>query len=224
MFDRYVFQSRHQSEELRPQLARYGYDDSRRWIIHGALDIAEFPFRPLDHAAGETFVIGRLSRAAPDKFSPHTWGIYGRCRGPMAARVMGWDASVEARVGPPPPWAECLPPGAETPQTFLARVHCLAPAGGDAVENWPRVGLEAMAAGVPLVVERRGGWPEMIRHGQTGYLCANDDEMTDCIALAGHPSARAPHVEQARNAVETELADPDMLWQQWRELFEELQT
>jgi hypothetical protein len=225
VFDRYVFQSDYQRAELGPQLARHGYDESRGRIIHGALDVAEFPFRPRDHLAAETFVIGRLSRASPDKFSPNTWRIYGRVPGPIAARVMGWDASIEARVGRPPPWAECLPPGAETPQAFFSQVHCLAQAGGEAVENWPRVGLEAMAAGVPLVVERRGGWQEMIRHGQTGYLAGSDEEMTGCIArLAADRVQRRRIVEQARAAVENELADPNVLWRQWSELLEELQA
>jgi hypothetical protein len=224
-FDRHVFQSRYQHDQLRGQLAAFGYEDSRGQIIRGAFDVDEFPFRPLPHAPGETFVLGRLSRAEADKFSPRTWAIYGRVPPPMAARVMGWDASVQARLGAPPRWAECLSAGAETPQTFLARLHCLAQAGGQAVENWPRVGLEAMAAGVPLVVDRRGGWVEMIRHRQTGYLCESDDEMADCIGrLAGDTAGRRRIAEQARHAVETELADPETFWRGWRELLEGLET
>jgi glycosyltransferase involved in cell wall biosynthesis len=191
--------------------------DGARYTVTGASRIGEVQVIDAE--------IGRLSRAAPDKFSPNTWRIYGRVPGPIAARVMGWDASVAARVGWPPAWAECLPAGAETPQAFLAQVHCLAVAGGEAVENWPRVGLEAMAAGVPLVVQRQGGWPEMIRRGETGYLCGSDEEMTDCIArLASDPAERRRIVGQARAAVENELANPDVLWRQWRELFEELQA
>ncbi len=224
-FDRHIFQSRYQQDQLGPQLAAYGYDASRGRIIRGAFDVGEFPFRPLPHTPGETFVIGRLSRAEADKFSPRTWAIYGRAPQPMAARVMGWNASVQARLGPPPRWAECLPPGAETPQTFLARLHCLAQAGGSAAENWPRAGLEAMAAGVPLVADRRGGWPEMIRHGQTGYLCESDDEMAESIAqLGADPAGRRRIAQQARHSVETELADRETFWQQWRDLLEELQA
>ena len=219
VFDRYVFQSRYQHDQLRGQLAKYGYCDAQGRIIRGAFDVAEFPFRPLAHAPGETFVLGRLSRPAPDKFSPRTWAIYGRTPPPMAARVMGWDAAVQARVGPPPRWAECLPAGAETAQTFYARLHCLVYASGGAVENWPRVGLEAMSAGVPLVVENQGGWAEMIRHGQTGFLCNGEDEMADHVArLARDPRYRRAIVEQARHAVETELADPESWWRQWKEL------
>jgi glycosyltransferase involved in cell wall biosynthesis len=219
VFNRYVFQSRYQHDQLHPQLAKFGYDDAQGRIIRGALDVEEFPFRPLAHAPGETFVVGRLSRAAPEKFSPRTWAIYGSAVAPIAARVMGWDTSVQARVGPPPCWAECLPAGAETAQDFLARLHCLVHASAGAVENWPRVGLEAMAAGVPLVVENKGGWREMICHGRTGFLCNNDEEMVEEIARLTHdPRRRREMVCHARHAVETELADPNILWRQWEEL------
>jgi len=223
VFDRHIFQSRYQYEQLRPQLAKHGYDDARGRIVRGAFDVAEFPFRPLGHTPGETFVIGRLSRPAPEKFSPRTWVLYGRTSPPLAARVMGWDAAVQARVGAPPRWAECLPAGAETAQTFLARLHGLVQTSGGAVENWPRVGLEAMAAGVPLVVENQGGWREMIRHAETGFLCNDDDEMACCIARLVQDSAyRQTVIEQARHAVETELADPETFWRQWKDLLDGL--
>jgi glycosyltransferase involved in cell wall biosynthesis len=222
-FERHVFQSRYQCEQLGPQLAKHGYDDHRGRIIRGAFDLDEFPFRPLPHAPGETFVVGRLSRPAPEKFSLGTWAIYGRTPPPMAARVMGWDRAVQARLGPPPRWAECLPPGTETAPAFLARLHCLVQAGGGAVENWPRVGLEALAAGVPLVVDNQGGWPEMIRHAETGFLCDSDAEMVHCIArLARDAAYRQTIIEQGRHAVETELANAEMFWHQWKMLLDEL--
>ena len=223
VFDRHVFQSHYQQQRLRGQLATFGYDDARGRIIRGAFDVAEFPFQPRAHAPGETFILGRLSRAAPEKFSPRTWHIYGRLPPPITARVMGWAASVQARLGPPPGWAECLPPGAESARTFLAGLHCLAHASGGAMENWPRVGLEAMAAGVPVVVENKGGWAEMLRHGQTGLLCNDDNEMVEHVArLARDPQHRLTIISQARHAVETELANPETWWQAWRELLEPL--
>lgn len=224
-FDRYVFQTRYQHDQLREQLAKYGYTDRQGRIIRGAFDVEEFPFRPLSHTPDRTFVLGHLSRPEPDKFSPTMWKIFGRARRPIAARVMGWNASVQARVGRPPRWAECLPVAAETPQAFLARLHCLVQISGGAIENWPRVGLEAMSAGVPLVVENQGGWAEMIQHGITGFLCNGEDEIVEQIErLAREPRYRKTITEQARCSVETELANPESWWCEWKELLAELSS
>lgn len=223
VFDRHVFQSRCQHDRLRPQLAKFGYDDGRGRIIRGAFDVAEFPFRPRSYAPGETFVAGRLSRPAPEKFSPRTWEIFGRLPPPMAARVMGWDPAVQARVGRPPHWAKCLLAGTESAQEFLARLHCLVQAGGGAVENWPRVGLEAMAAGVPLIVENIGGWREMVRHDETGCLCDTSEAMVqEATRLMCEPKRRLDLLHQARRAIENELADPETWWRSWSELLSEM--
>ncbi len=45
-FDCHVFQSRHQRDELEPQLRRYGYDERQGRLIRGAIDLDEFPFVP----------------------------------------------------------------------------------------------------------------------------------------------------------------------------------
>jgi hypothetical protein len=223
LFDRHVFQSRYQHDQLVPQLRHYGYEEGRGRIIRGAFDPAEFPFRPLSHAPGEVFTIGRISRAAAEKFSPQTWAIYGRVPHPLRARVLGWAGEVRARLGPPPSWADCLPAGAQTPQEFLATLGALVHAGGEAAENWPRVGLEAASAGVPVVADHRGGWREMIRHGQTGYLCQSDDQFAYYTArLAYDEPHRLQIARQARAALETELADPAAIWARWRQLLEEI--
>jgi glycosyltransferase involved in cell wall biosynthesis len=220
-FDRYVFQSRYQCQQIRTQLAKYGYRDAQGRMIRGAFDVEMFPFRPLPHTTGEMFVMGRLSRPVPEKFSPHLWEIFRSAPPPFAARVMGWNAVLEARIGRSPSWAECLSACAESAQAFLGRLHCLVQANGRAIENWPRVGLEAMAAGVPLVVDNRGGWTEMIRHGQTGFLCNGAEAMAmQIVRLAREPDLRRFIVEQARRAVETELADSAACWQSWKEVLE----
>jgi hypothetical protein len=223
-FDRHVFQSRHQHDQLVPQLRPYGYQDFQGRIIRGAIDAGEIAFQPRPHAAGEPLVVGRISRADADKFSPTLWRTYGRIPHPVRARVLGWNESVRARTGPPPPWAECLSAGAQPVGEFLKSLHVLVQSNAAAVENWPRVGLEAMAAGVPLVVDAKGGWREMLRHGRTGYLCRTDDELAYYAArLAYDEGHRLRLAARARAALLAELADPHILWLQWRELFESLE-
>ncbi len=223
VFDRHVFQSRHQRDQLVPQLRKFGYEDTRGLMIRGAFDAEEFPFQPRPHRAGEIFVIGRISRAEADKFSPRTWEIYEKIPHPIRVRVLGWAEQVSARLGPPPRWATCLAAGRQPPREFLGTLQAMVHAGGQAVENWPRVGLEAMAAGVPVVAENRGGWREMIRHGQTGYLCDTEDQFVYYTArLAYDEKHRIQIAQQARAALETDLADPDKIWTGWRRLLEGL--
>ncbi len=222
-FDCHVFQSRHQHDHLAPQLGRYGFGDSHGRIIRGAFDADEFPFRPLAHRSGEEFVVGRISRAAADKFSPNTWKIYARIPHPIRARVLGFGSEVRSRLGSPPPWAECFAPGSHGPDEFLGTLHAMVHTGGRAVENWPRVALEAMAAGVPVVAENRGGWCEMIHHGRTGYLCDTDDQFAYHAARLAYDEAhRLEIARQARSHLKSKLADPQEIWNRWKNLLEDL--
>jgi len=222
-FDRYVFQSAYQQSEIEPQLAKFGVKPEQCHRIRGAFFPDEFPFRPLPHGPGTPLVIGRLSRAATDKYSRNTWHIYRRVPYPIKARLMAWSRQVENKVGEPPEWAECLPARAETPRQFFGKLHCMVQVNGGAAENWPRCGLEAMASGVPIVAQDRWGWKEMIRHGHTGYLAATDDELAFYTArLAYDEDHRLEIAHRARNVLEQELADPATIWAGWQRLLEGL--
>jgi glycosyltransferase involved in cell wall biosynthesis len=222
-FDRHVFQSCYQRDQLVPQLRRWGFSESAGRVIHGVIDAGEFPPAPRPHAAGEAFVVGRISRAEPEKFPRNLWQVYARVPHPLQARVLGWSAAIESRLGPVPSWAECFPAGSLAPAGFLPTLHAMVPGGGEALENWPRVGLEAMAAGVPLVVPAEGGWTEMLRHGQNGYLCSGDDETAYYTArLAYDEPHRLAIARQAREALLDDLAEPAGLTRAWQELLESL--
>jgi hypothetical protein len=222
-FDHYVFQSEYQQAELQPQLAKFGVTPEQCHRIRGAFFCDEFPFAPLPHEPRTPFVIGRLSRAAADKYSAATWSVYRRITHAVRARVMAWNDQVENKLGKPPEWAECLPVGAETAQQFFSQLHCMVPINGGAAENWPRVGLEAMASGVPIVAQNRWGWKEMIRHGRTGYLADNDDELAFYTArLAYDEDHRLRMARQAKQSLQEELAGPDKIWEGWQGLFRRL--
>ncbi|MCW2762196.1 MAG: glycosyl transferase, group 1 [Marmoricola sp.] len=48
-------------------------------------------------------------------------------------------------------------------------------------ESFGLAALEARAAGVPVVAMRSGGVGEFVRDGVEGFLCQDDDEMTDAL-------------------------------------------
>ncbi len=217
-FDRYVFQSRYQRGILESELQRYGYRPERGAVIRGAFLIDEFPFRPRHHGSGERFVVGRISRADPAKYTPDTWSVYGNIDHPVEARVMAWDRRIARKLGRCPQWAECLPANAEPSVEFLGRLHCMIQRG-DCRENWPRSGLEAMALGVPIVAQNHSGWREMIRDGETGFLVDGPEGTSKrATQLARNESLRLEIARNARQALESELACPDRIWQAWREV------
>jgi glycosyltransferase involved in cell wall biosynthesis len=76
-------------------------------------------------------------------------------------------------------------------------------AGGRA-EGMPTVVAEALAAGAPLVATATGGIPDVVRHGENGWLCRerDPDDLAEKILLA--LADRSP--ERARRARESAAA------------------
>jgi len=223
-FDRYVFQSGYQAKKLTHQLRRWGYRDDHGYVIRGAFSLDDWPFNPRAHAAGEPFVVGRVSRAAEDKWSSNTWHLYNAIPYiPLESVVMGINPVVAKKLGKPPDWATVYEQNAKPVPEVLNQLHCMIQINGGAGENWPRSGLEAMALGVPCVVQGRWGWTEMIRHRETGYLCLSDRELAFWPAfLANHEQERMGIVLAARQRLESELANPEIIWAGWTKLLESL--
>lgn len=234
LFDRYVFQSRYQRDQITPRLGKYGWqeDDPRGMVIHGAFDPTAFPCSPRPHKADERFIIGRISRDNDDTKFPVSWGQnpamplwrqYARINHPFSARVMGWNQDREDRVGEPPKWAKCIPALRESPQAFYSSLHAMVPGIGCCAENWPRVGLEAMSAGVPIVAEHRGGWIEMLDDATGGRVAAkNPAEQAFLVErLAYDPSFRRDIIEWQRARLAF-ITEPQGIWKQWEALFQSL--
>jgi hypothetical protein len=222
-FDRYVFQSRFQSDQLTPQLTRFGFEPDQGVIIRGAFDPSEFFYSPLHHAPGEIFNVGRIGRAETDKIRADFWKVLEKSPHSIFAEALGWSEELDYFIGRAPQWARTYLPGTVDVRQFLARQHCLVQTNQQAVENWPRVGLEAMAAGVPIIADDRGGWREMIRHGETGFLCRTADEISYRVAqLAYDEPLRYGMIRAARERLKT-LADPHAIGAAWLDLFHGLE-
>jgi hypothetical protein len=218
-FDVVVFQSQHQSTLLQKRFAdeEIPFDVSTSALIRGAFDPSEFPYAPRPHAYGEAFYIGRHARPDADKWSSNTWNIYTRIayEGRRALMLGVADNTLE-RLGRTPEYASTLRPDAIPAQAFLSLLHCLLPINGGAGENWPRAGLEAMSAGVPVVAQNSWGWQEMITHGETGFLGNNDAELSHYAAtLAYDNSLRLRMACNARDKIESEFGNHETNWRAW---------
>jgi hypothetical protein len=219
--DAHVYQSEFQRESLERYLSRFGYRPEQGHLIRGPFLWNDWPFEFQPRDPADAFVVGRLARPDLGKWSRRTWEIYSRIEHPRRhAVVMGVDDRIRKWIGPAPSWAEVLPPKALAASEFYRRIHCLMPINFSAQENWPRVGLEAMAQGVPIVAPRKGGWRDMIRHGENGFLAGSVDEFAALgTRLARDEPLRREIAVNARRMLEQELANPDAIWSGWQRLF-----
>ena len=229
--------SRHEAEAFRdcPPTALHMQSDFqasqiaeayRQWgckrfhLIRGAFD--PLPYRPRRREPGETFVVGRLARPCRTKWSPELWGIMELVRENgvrVAALCQAWDSELSFHCGPPPGYATCLSKDTLETGDFLSRCHALICPNWAASENWPRVGLEAMSAGVPVLADDAGGWREMIEHGVTGHLCRTRDDFSNWLLfLAENENERMDVSEEARARLVGKLCDPGKIGQQWIDL------
>jgi glycosyltransferase involved in cell wall biosynthesis len=51
-----------------------------------------------------------------------------------------------------------------------------------AEETSSLVAMEAMACGTPVIAVRRGAFPEIVAHGETGFIVEDVDEMASAVA------------------------------------------
>ena len=210
----------------------------QRGLLAPKLGVKELPYVPyfnpdnrmqrLCQAAppAGSFCMGRISRADPCKFSNDMWSIFADVRSPRPTKtfIAGWGIEVERRVGAAPSgldW-QIWEPGHRdiTPVSkFYSRLHCLIHKTGGSRESYCRAVVEAMASGVPVIVENDFAFPELIDHGRTGFLCGSSEEMSAYASqLAQDEGLRLTIAANARRHLFENLASPAKCWAGWKEI------
>jgi len=190
-------------------------------------DTNAFPFiagRANKDSGERNFTVGHISRADADKFAGDTIKIWEAIDSPVPKRgvMLGYGKAIEEKTGKPPAWVTTYEnQKALSQQDFYAQVDVIVQPT-DTTENWPRVGLEAMASGAVLIVDNRGGWQQMIEHGKTGWLCDTPkDFITYATRMANEPAERIAIANAARQRLE-EIAGHSASRTNWTTVLQQL--
>ena len=171
----------------------------------------------------EYFAVGRVSRDDANKFPADMWQIFAKVVAPVPVKafVLGYGPNADSRTGPAPPgldwqtWA----PGGIPARDLYGRLHCLIHKTGGSRESYCRSLVEAMAAGVPAIVERDYAFPELVEDGVTGWLCSTSDEMSYRAShMAFDDSLRRRIALAAESALRNEIAPFDKCLEPWLRL------
>jgi len=216
-----VCQSMFQRNVLAPLYAAYGINELHR--IPAAFEPKFFPFEPREYDGGN-FVVGAIGRDDPSKWPARILKVLkaAKARVPkLRGRFLGWTPAVEKWSGKPPDWVQCFPPGYVTSSAFLCDTHALI-CMSDYAENAPRVVLEAFSSGVPVIADSRGGYFEQIRHGENGFLAANEYAAVELLCEISHDEELRINIVNAARESLVEIAPQATIQGDWMALFASL--
>jgi Glycosyl transferases group 1 len=201
LIDFHLYQTQHGRERVGKRLAELGAP-YRPLMIIPYFHAQDFPFH--DDRPNDKFRFGRISRGDANKFNYQQLWIYETMTAPelKEGHIVGWDHRARDKFGrEPDDYIKTYPEGGMTQQDFYAICEAVIMTT-DTFENLPRVGLEAMASGSVLVVDRRGGWCTLIKDGVTGWLCQDNREF---VYKASRCAFETEEREQMRYAAHDRL-------------------
>jgi hypothetical protein len=167
IIDKVLYTSEFQREELSP-----GYGGLPGAITGNYIDPGLFPFKDRHHP---TFTIGRLSRAAPEKY-PEDFPVFYECLDlpDTRFRVMAWDTALSRKYR----WHnfdhrwDLLDSEQEPQLQFLHSLDLFVyPLGHEFQESWGRSTVEAMLSGCVPLVPKGHQFDKLMVHGECGFIC-----------------------------------------------------
>lgn len=210
--DYFGFASEYQRRRVEPELSRIR--PVRRLDYRPYLDSRRFRWCPRRDPS--SFHIGRVSRDDALKFPSNMWITFDNVRVPAGvtkrAFVLGYGAEAAAKTGPPPPWLDTVlwPPRAVDVSVLYSNIDVLIYETGGWVESYCRVVVEAYASGVVPVVQRDFAFPELVKHGETGFLASTSAELSEYATwLAHHHDHRLVMAENGREHLDRCLIDAE---------------
>lgn len=208
------------SEVQKAALRYESFCDIPTRITGNYVEPSSFPFAVRDDR--KVIRIGRLSRAAPEKFPEDFPVFYEALEIPHARfRVMAWSRELSEKYR----WHrfderwDLLASEAESAAGFLHSLDLFVyPLGHQYIESWGRSTVEAMLTGaIPLVPEGHN-FSELVVHGETGFICGDFlDYQGHAQRLAREPAKRRAMSLACRDYAVNSLCNADQHREIWLE-------
>ncbi len=195
LIDEFFFQSQRLADSCGPVLSRRAqkrvdYRQGYKAFINVNSYYMPLPFS-LERDT-DTFTVAKITRDDPDKWHPDSWRMFCGISAPGTTKVqievVGWGDRAREKVGDPTEqdnrWSgqinaklrEHIHDPKEIADLY-SRAHVLVHVADFAWEEaMSRAFLEAMAAGVVVITDNRGGATEIITDGESGFLVDTPDE------------------------------------------------
>jgi glycosyltransferase involved in cell wall biosynthesis len=154
--------------------------------------------------------VGRMSRDKLDKHHPKDPSLY-RSLLDMGVAITIMGGSEVAAFLPEHDRLTVMPAYAVPAPVFLHGLDLFLYRTGTFFEAWGRVIVEAMGSGLPVVCHRSGGYAEVIRHGENGFLFDSNDEAAEIVARVRNDTATLRRIGEAARETATALASPRMV-------------
>jgi hypothetical protein len=228
LIDYHLFQSHHQMESIREGLLNdtgVALDSQKAIVIRPTFNIDAFNFNPTNKGdPSDVFRFCKIQRADVAKFMPETLRIFQAIAAPNAkeAHIMAWDDAIAKKCkafsfgGNSLSWIKTYPAGKVPVRELYDKCHAMI-IPSTLKENLPRVGQEAMASGCVLVAPDHSGWRELIKHGETGFLCIKpQDYVYYASRVAYENEERIAMAKAARESLIKKYGDTSS---EWREFF-----
>lgn len=180
------------SEEVKQQYGNCSDRIKRSKIIPPCIDCLPYLSIKRDY---RNCRIGKISSDNPDKFPQSLINIFNRLRRDnVNFSIVGGKKYYDTID-----WID-MPKFGIDPKEFYSNIDILCyHNSGKITESWGRVITEAMASGLPIVADNRGGITEQIDNGVNGFLCDSEDGFVSCLELLiNDPNLRRRMGESSR--------------------------
>lgn len=165
--------------------AQRGGSDNSRWrTVYNAVALEHLPFNARPSSTPYLAFLGRLTRNKGVDVAirvARASGVELRIAGNVSDEAGGreyFEQQVKPALGEGVEWIGEI--GDSQKADFLGNaVATLFPIQWD--EPFGIVIAESLACGTPVIATRRGSTPELLSHGQTGFLCDTEDELVSAV-------------------------------------------